>query len=233
MRKLLLAAVLLIPALAWAQARPDADILAELLKKVPPAAGITLAIREGVVTATGQVSTVAQKQNILTIIRRTIGVRQVVDRITVVPAQPRSDADIAAAARGALQGNLSSEEISAINVRVAGGVVTLSGTLPSSYPTQVAELLVSWVPGVVGVANDITVVPPTPRSDAGILADIQSRYRSNPFIQQQNVHVDVNQGVVSLTGIVDSPLAADQAEAVARFVPGVVQVRNLLFVRYS
>lgn len=231
-RAVVLCALLIvaIPAGVLAQQRSDAEIKAELEKRVR-VPGITLGVRGGVVTVAGTVQNLAQELSILGIARRTIGVKQVVDRITVVPAQKRTDEQIAKSVRSALAGNLSKEELAAINVQVANGVVILTGTLPSSYPKQIAGMLSSWVPGVVDLRNEIVVRPPVTRTDVEIQADVRERFRRNAFIRSQQINVSVADSIVTLTGIVDSFLEAEQAEAVARFTPGVVDVRNLIFVR--
>ena len=110
-------------------------------------------------------------------------------------------------------------------------VVALTGTLPSSYPKQLATSVTSLAPGVVDIRNEIIVRPTQPRTDAEILADVRGRYSRNPFVSAAPINVTVADGVVTLTGIVSGFVQVEQAESVARFTPGVVDVRNLLFVR--
>ena len=68
--------------------------------------------------------------------RRVVGVREVIDRIAVVPSHRRSDADITESVRTVLAGNLSREEMAAVKISVHDGVVTLSGTLPQLSETD-------------------------------------------------------------------------------------------------
>jgi osmotically-inducible protein OsmY len=223
--------VFIIVQASWAQERSDAEIRAELQKRVQPNTGITLTVEKGVVTLTGDLQSYAQKTSILNITRRVIGVSQVIDHIKVVPKQAHSDSEISASVRRVLVGNLTVEEMAAVSIGVDKGVVTLSGTLPSSYPKQVAGMLSGWVQGVVGLNNNIIVKPSELRSDLDISADIRDRFHKNPFIANQKINVTVTNGVVTLHGVVDNDLAADQAESVARFTPGVVEVNNLIFLR--
>ena len=216
---------------AFAQQRPDAEIQAELQRRIGSGTGVTIAVGKGVATLTGMAPSLAQRLSIINVARRTIGVREVVDRVTVVPAQKRSDEQIARSVREILAGNLSKEELAATTIRVENGVVVLTGTLPSSYPKQLARTLASLAPGAVDIRNEIVVRPPVSRSGADILSDVEGRYARNPFISTSPIKVAVESGVVTLTGTVDSFLQAEQAESVARFVPGVIDVRNLLFVR--
>ncbi len=228
---LVICSILMLAVVAAAQPRTDAQILAELQRRIQPRTGISIQVQNGIVTLTGTVPSLAQKQSIIGIARRTIGVRDVIDKITVVPLQKRTDAQIEQSVRRALFGNLSKEELAAISVHSANGVVTLTGTLTGSYPKQLAGVLSSWVRGVVEVKNDITVKPSQIRGDLDILADIKAQFAHDPFIPQSGITVSVENGLVTLTGIVDSFLQASRAENVARFTPGVVDVHNLLFVR--
>lgn len=227
---LIIVSVLLLVQSACAQVS-DAEIRTELQRRIARGTGVNIAVQNGVVTLSGTVSSLATELSALNMARRTVGVRSVTDRITVAPAQRRSDADIERSVRDVLSGNLGKEEIAAVNIRVQNGMVTLTGTLTSSYPKQLATTLISFVPGVAGIQNNITVRPAQVRSDAEILADVRTRYARNPLVPQDQINVAVENGVVTLTGTVDSFLQSEQAESIARFTPGVVDVRNNLFVR--
>ena len=211
-----------------ATAQPtDAQIRAQLRQRIPT---VDISVANGVVTLTGTAPELAQKLSMETSARRTPGVRQVINQIKVVPPTDVSDADIVATIRASYTQNLADAEVKAITVRSSGGVVTLTGTLPSSYPKQVAMSLASFVLGVVDIRNQIVVKPPTLRTDAGVLADVKAHFAQNPLIPASSITATVTNGVVTLTGTVTSFVQADQAESVARFVPGVIDVRNNLFV---
>ena len=212
-------------------AQSEGQILKELQRRIGPSTGISISVQNGAVTLTGTTSSLAQKLNVINMARRTIGVQSVVDRITVVPAVKQTDDQITQAVKKALAANLSADERKAIIVTARNGVVTLTGTLPSSYPKQVAGVLASTVPGVVDVRNEIAVKPTQPRTDSEILTDVTSRFAKNPIIPASQIAVTVSNGVVTLSGTVSTFVQAEQAESIARFVPGVVDVRNLLFVK--
>lgn len=212
-------------------AQSESQILKELQRRIGPGTGVTISVQNGAVTLSGTTTSLAQKLSIINTVRRTIGVTSVVDRANVVPAVKWPDAKISEAVRQALALNLSKDERNAITVRVQNGVVTLTGTLPSSYPKQVVGVLASLVTGVVEVRNEIVVRPTQTRSDTEILADVITLFSKNPIIPSKQIAVTVSNGVVTLSGVVSTFVQADQAESSARFVPGVIDVRNLLYVR--
>lgn len=220
---------------AIAQQGSDSAIRAELQRRIPAAPGagarISVAVQNGIVTLSGTVPSLAQKFAMINIARRTVGVKDVVDMITVVPSEKHSDAEIERAVRTALSGNLSKDELNSLNISVRNGVVVLSGALSSSYSRQIVGVLTSWVPGVVDVRNQVVVHPAQGRSDLQILADVRDRLHKSPFVASYKITVGVVDGVVTLNGIVDSYLVADQAESIVRFTPGVVDVRNMIYVR--
>jgi osmotically-inducible protein OsmY len=234
--RLLKVAILLICVLASAlaavaQEPSDSQLATTLRQRIEAGTQVSVQVNAGIVTLTGTVSNYSQKLGAINITRRMIGVKGVVDHITVVPAAKRTDDDIVRAVRATLVDNLSPSEFAAIAIGASNGVVTLAGTLPNSYPKQIAGELAGWVPGVVDVRNNIVVRPSQVRSDPDIQQDVNARFGRNPFIPASAIHVTVDRGVVTLTGTVDSFLQAEQAESVARFTPGVVDVQNNLFVR--
>ena len=129
----------------------------ELQKRVQPGTGITFELQNGVVTLNGNTPSYAQKMAIINIARRVVGVREVVDKVAVVPSQKRTDDEIVQSVRRVLEGNLSRNELAAINIKAQKGTVILSGTLTGSYPKQIAGVLSGWTPGVVEVVNNIIV----------------------------------------------------------------------------
>jgi osmotically-inducible protein OsmY len=176
------------------------------------------------------VTTLAQRLNAANQARRTIGVRSVSDGMRVVPAQKVGDDEIARSARASISGSLAEAEAQTISVGVRAGVVTLSGFATCCYPKQIAATLVSVIQGVVDLRNEIVVRPQKRRSDADILAGVRARFAKNPMIPADRIKATVFDGIVVLTGTVSSFLQADQAESAACFVPGVIEVRNQLFV---
>jgi len=223
--------VLLILAAAMALAQSDSEIQSVIQKRIGRIPGVTVSVQSGAVTLSGTTSSLAQKQKTMNFARRTIGAKTVVDRLAVVPAVKQSDAQIIEAVKKTLAANLSRQESGAITAAVQDAVVTLTGTLPSSYPKHLAGVVTGLVPAIVNMNNRIVVKPLQPRPDTEILSDVTTRFAQNPLVPASDIAITVNAGVVTLSGTVNTFFQAEQAESVTRFVPGVIDVRNLLFVR--
>jgi osmotically-inducible protein OsmY len=66
--------------------------------------------------------------------------------------------------------------------------------------------------------------------DTEITAKIKADLYKDPAVKGTEVHVSTLNGVVQLSGFVDSQAARDRAEQLARSVSGVVDVQNSLLL---
>jgi len=112
-----------------------------------------------------------------------------------------------------------------IDVSTANGVVTLSGKTSSYLAKLEAEDEAEAVRGVLAVVNQIEV-DPVGRSDAEIAADVISALATDPATEALDIDVDVEAGVVTLSGEVDSWAERTLAEEASEQVAGVVAVEN-------
>lgn len=67
--------------------------------------------------------------------------------------------------------------------------------------------------------------------DVAISTKIRAKLVDDPQVKATQIGVETMQGVVQLTGFVDSRGSAQRAEQLARATPGVKGVRNDLLVR--
>jgi osmotically-inducible protein OsmY len=114
-----------------------------------------------------------------------------------------------------------------IDVSTQNGIVTLSGSVNTYYAKLEAKNTAESVKGVLAVINNIDVQPPK-RLDSHIRGDIISDLVLDPVTESYEVDVAVEDGVVTLTGKVDSYAEKTVAENVAEKVSGVTDVKNLL-----
>jgi len=118
------------------------------------------------------------------------------------------------------------------------GVVTLGGHVSSDGDKSQAESIAKSIAGGQVVSNQIGVVPPTAASEAKTVnSDLDKGIEKNldaALIQHRlnkGVKYDVKNGVVTLTGEVNSQARRAQVKNVASAVPNVQQVVNELQVK--
>lgn len=125
-------------------------------------AEIGVAVKDGVVTLTGNVDSWAQKYSAERVVERISGVRAYADDLKVrLPASAeRSDTDIAHAVADSLEWNV--EVPDTVKAKVVDGWVTLEGTAEWKFQKESAERSVRYLKGVRGVTNFISVPARSP-----------------------------------------------------------------------
>lgn len=121
-----------------------------------------------------------------------------------------------------------------VDVDTENGVVTLRGVVATDEERQEAVQLAVDTRGVVRVINQIELGDPTPEeklSDTWIATKIKTKLTVDPQVNPFDIDVDVNRGVVTLSGIVRSKEQRAEAEKLARSTRGVERVDNLLTVK--
>ena len=118
------------------------------------------------------------------------------------------------------------------------GIVTLGGQVTSENDKARAESLAKSLAGAQVVADQIAVIPVGAEKDAkAVNSDLDAGIEKNldaALIQNrmhESVKYEVKNGVVTLTGEVNSQSKRDRAEKVATRVPNVKQVVNDLQVK--
>jgi osmotically-inducible protein OsmY len=158
------------------------------------------------------------------------GVKSVNNRLIIsyaaVPAVPADD-EVAATIQSKLLWN-SNIDPSTIDISVAAGIVTLEGTVDSYRKKMKAEILAYDVIGVTLVENRLAVVPSRDIVDEVIgEAIVDALDRSGAF-DFDTLDVQVENGVVTLSGTVPDARVLRAARDAAAHTPGVVDVRSEL-----
>lgn len=117
-----------------------------------------------------------------------------------------------------------------IDVDTTAGVVTLRGRVDDSGDRTEAVKLARDTEGVRGVRDELTVGPArddeAPGADAAIATKVKAKLAAETGVGALNVDVDVQDGVVTLSGLVRTEHARHRAEELAETVGGVKSVRN-------
>jgi len=126
----------------------------------------------------------------------------------------------------------SSSEVGGEDIAVTAwaGLVTLAGTVDAYWKKLEAEDLAAGVSGVIGVSNELAVVPTEDVVDEAIAEDVVQAIDRSIEVNVENVDVRVQNGVVTLSGVVDSWNAHDAAYEAAVNTLGVTEVVDELLV---
>lgn len=117
---------------------------------------------------------------------------------------------------------------SEIEVNSKDGVITLTGSVPNLLAKQSAAEISSSVHGVLSVVNNIKVT--ASREDEAIEEDLKNSIATNPVTERWQVSPSVQNGLVTLTGTVDSWQERQLVEKLASSVKGVTEVQNNIVV---
>ncbi|KWK49265.1 OsmY domain-containing protein [Burkholderia stagnalis] len=190
---------------------------------------IDVDVHDRIVTLRGTVASWAQKFAAQKAARRVSdGARALVlELVVVAPHSASADQALAAAIVSALKWQEALQH-QALRVEVDHGSVTLDGEVDWGYQRQAAETLVSRMAGVVGVANRIQVRAAHTASDVG--AQISAAFARRAQRESAAISVDAADGVVTLTGTVDTLAERRAACGAAWSVKGVREVVDRLTV---
>jgi len=201
---------------------------------------IDVTVENGSVHLQGTVQSWQEKQLTLQVAKGVKGIIEIKDDVTIKTTKHRADH----AMREEIIQRLTYDvwvNSDSIDVVVQDGTVTLSGTDPSSDQKSRA-LHLSWVHGITAVhGNQLNVEwssnTPLRRSGLIIPSDetihqaIHDALSYDPRVAKSDMVVEVSEGLVTLTGTVETLYAKQAVEEDARNTVGIHRVVNHLKVR--
>jgi hyperosmotically inducible protein len=228
-------------AVAAAQpAQNDNNLQAEVTNKALNKSnlkGVQATAHDGVVTLTGTVPLFGMKQEADKRTHKIKGVQAVSNEIQVTGAN-LSDSVLEAKLVKAISYDrvgYGTTPFNAISVQVQDGTATLSGHAYGPVDASSAIALAAYTPGVKNVVNEVQVDPVSPMDDRSRMQLFRtiygfptlSKYAMDPA---KPIRISVQNGRVTLYGVVDSEMDKDVAGIRANSVPGIFKVTNDLKV---
>lgn len=215
--------------------KSDAQIKSDVLDELEwePAVSSTeigVIVRDGVVTLTGHLTSLAEKRSAERAAQRVAGVMALVVEMDVqlAPDDVRGDTEIAAAVNHVLAWSATIPQ-GAIHIVVEKGWVTLDGVVDWGYQRRAAEKAVQGLLGVAGVNNRIVVKPRI--SPVDIQRGIERALGRHAEREARHLKVLVEGSRVTLQGPVGSWAERQAVQGAAWSAPGVTAVINELYLR--
>jgi osmotically-inducible protein OsmY len=120
---------------------------------------IDVTVEDGVVALEGSVNAFWKRHRTEEVVLGVEGVRQVVNRLAVVPTDNPGDEAIAARILDGFENNFLIEP-QTVDVKVNNALVTLRGSVPGPLAKREAFLIALYTEGVVDVRDELTIAKP-------------------------------------------------------------------------
>ncbi|MBN1420342.1 MAG: BON domain-containing protein [Planctomycetes bacterium] len=226
----------------WKWSRPDAairgDVVAALANDVYlTGLPIEADVVRGIVTLTGEVGTIYQKDRAATA-AHVWNVKSVVNRLEIARSDEQgvrerapnpTDDQLRRAVLATIDQDWRLDDPYRIRVESSNGHVTLRGTVPTYDQKDLAERDADDVVGVTWVSDFISVDPER-RTDSAILHDIEGQIADDCVVGGRGIEVHVNGGIVTLSGSVKTTYERERAARIASRILGVKEVVNAIAI---
>ncbi|MEM9941244.1 MAG: BON domain-containing protein [Planctomycetota bacterium] len=183
----------------------------------------------GKVTLRGEVQTFGRKLKAAETAKKCDGVESVINNLNVVPADPKSDLNIARSVNDSLASRANLKE-HAIRVDVSNGVVTLSGYASNPQAKKKAEDLAVGIAGVREVSNFLVVNADRVLRNHELSVSILTSARRIIGMEDADIRLSVVDEMARLSGMVDEVWKKESAEDTVRSF-GIIKICNDIAVQ--
>lgn len=181
-------------------------------------------------TLWGTVDSLVEKEFFGSRVGRIDGVRELDNSLTVANDGNIKDKDIEKGVNERFQGS-NFEDITHLGCRVSRGIVTLLGHVETQSTERLAKRLASQVRGVKEVRSEIQFLEKAV-DDATLVNRVENALVASPWVDAHEIKTEARNGLITLTGMVNTQEAMEWAVETAYQVPGVKAVVSEIFTRH-
>jgi hyperosmotically inducible periplasmic protein len=228
-----------IPAFGQKHALSTAQITAEIQDKlyhahVPQHGQVQVAFDNGVATLTGTVDSVGVKMDAERAARKVEDVTQIADNITV-NTEDVTDRQIVEEARKEIVTYYAYSIFDWITLEASGHTLTVNGEVSQPFKKEDIGNFLAHIKGVANLQNNLEVLPTSQFDDSLRIAIARAIYNDPYFIHYATqalppIHIIVQNGNVTLEGVVANEVDRAKAESDARFAGTFFNLTNNLRV---
>jgi osmotically-inducible protein OsmY len=215
-----------------AAAASDSQIKADVQRRLKGLdlgpSGLTVEVQDGVVTLSGTVPTLWVKDDAVKRARKASDVKSLVADLSI----PKAESDLALARE--VSDRIRHYDLYSVYDNIDGGVhngvVKLAGAV--TEPKKASDILerIAKVRGVQAIDNQVAVLPVS-QSDDRLRVRIADAIYGDPAFENYSrvdppIRVIVNNGHVTLVGVVRADLERFKAESLTRMILGVLALDN-------
>lgn len=188
---------------------------------------MTISTRNGMVHLTGPARTLEERDEAERIASGIEGVVAVENDLVLSPNREISDREMTQAVNDELAAY---PDLVAIGAKVTAGTATLMGTVASLSIENRAIDVASGIDGIRQVVSALHIAAGEPVDDITLANDVAEAISDEPGIDIIELDVRADDGLVVITGDVETEREFDRITELASAVPGIQRVQNLVRV---
>lgn len=215
--------------------RSEKDILRDIKKLIhthfgESGQGIQVEVKGDRAAIWGMVDSLAEKDFFGSRVGRIDGVREMDNSLTVANDGLIEDKDVEEGINERFR-NSNFEDITHLGCRVSRGIATLLGHVETQSTERLAKRLASQVRGVKEVRSEIQFLEKAV-DDATLVNRVENAMVASPWVDAQEIETEARNGLITLTGMVNTQEEMEWAVETAYQVPGVKAVVSEIMTRH-